>query len=230
MKTIEIPRLIATVSVLVASSAGLAQGQVEIGVAYPGVPFLYYTPQSAPSPTDYLYDRDRERISAMGSALQQQAAASQATAAASHPNAYFNRIRDYSGEETYHVPTRQSLSQRSAPSPKRSASRPTVLALDAYFLSGGQLDWPRDAPDSGTLHAARVDAEKAIKTVRDELRSSGKARAQSIGAAKWKLVAYGQPALAEIKSSRAEGVAVVFHYFLLFLHDSLEKVAGTGAP
>jgi hypothetical protein len=217
-----------TAALLLLSWAGPARAQVGIGVAYPGVPFMYYTPQYAPSPTDYLYDRDRERISAHGNAVQQQAAASSMASAGSDSNAYFNRIRDYSGEETYHVRSRQSLSRRTSPPPERAASRPGGLSLDAYFLVGGQLDWPRDAPDTAALHPARVDAETALKAVRDEVRSSGKAKAQSVGTAKYKLVNYGQRALTEIKSSRSEAVGVVFHYFLLFLHQSLDQAAGTG--
>ena len=52
--------------------------------------------------------------------------------------------------------------------------------------------------------------------------------AQSVGAAKFKLVTYGQRALAEIKSSRSEAVGVIFHYFLLFLDQSLDQAAGGG--
>jgi hypothetical protein len=216
-------------ALVVVSSAGPARAQVGVGVAYPGVPFLYYTPQTVPSPTDYLYDRDRARISAYATALPQQAAASAMAGAASSPNAYFNHIRDYSGEATYHVPSRQSLSRRSSPPPERPTSRSTVLPLDAYFLANGTMDWPCNSPDSASLHSARVEAEAAVKAVRDELKSSGKAKAQTVGNAKRKLVNYGQRALVEVKSAHSETVAVLFHYFLLFLDQSLDQASRTGS-
>lgn len=223
------PRL-TSATLLVASLAGPAQAQVGIGIAYPGVPLLYYTPKSVQSPTEYLYNRDQTRISAYGNAVQQQAAASSTATADTSPNAYFNRIRDYSGEESYQVQSRQSLSRRTTPPPKRAESRPAVLTVDDYFLPNGLLDWPHDAPDTPAIHSARVATEKAVKAVRDEVRTQGKAKAQSIGTAKWNLNNYGQHALKEIKSTRSKAVAVIFHYFLLFLHQSLDQAAGTGAP
>src|SRR5579883_1919214 len=153
------PRLgfpLASVAFLFASWAGRAEAQFGIGVAYPGVPFLYYTPERAPSPTQYLYDREAARIEAYGNALQQQATASQMASTNSDSNAYYNRLRDYSGESTYQVQSRKSLSERrsppnhqppSAPAPKPDAAHQTSLPIDAFFLADGTFDWPRDAPD-----------------------------------------------------------------------------------
>src|SRR4051794_28025041 len=92
---------LAAASFLAASAGGQAEAQFGVGLAYSGVPFLYYTPERAPSPTQYLYDRGTARISEYGNAVQQQAAASQMASASANPNAYFNRLRDYSGESTY---------------------------------------------------------------------------------------------------------------------------------
>ena len=39
---------------------------------------------------------------------------------------------------------------------------------------------------------------------------------------------YGQRALAEVKSARSAALADVFHYFLLFLHESLDQAAEVG--
>jgi hypothetical protein len=226
---------LAAAAFLAAMAAGRAEAQFGIGVAYPGVPFLAYTPERVPSPTDYLYDRDRAQISAYGNAVQQQAAASQLASPGSSSNAYFNRLRDYSGEETYQVASRQSLSRRTSPPartpsnpPKRSAgTRSGPLPLEAFFLPGGALDWPRDAPTAGTLRSAQAEVEAAVKVVLNQVRSGGKAKAQSVGAAKSKLVNYGQPALVEVKSARSKAVADCFHYFLLFLHQSLDQAAET---
>src|SRR5262249_21558869 len=189
---------------------------VGVGSAYPGAPFPFFNPQSVPSPTDYLFDRDQARISAHANAMQQQAAASSVSRGRDDSNAYFNRIRSFSGAETYHVPTRQSLSRRTAPrarhgtrpvalrqeapppaaarqdapapaAPGQGAPPPAGMSLDSYFLANGALDWPRDAPDSAALHAARAEVEMAVRAVRDEIRSSGRAKAQSIGTAKRKL-------------------------------------------
>src|SRR4051794_19472239 len=171
-----VARRVAAAALLVATSSSRIEAQVGIGVAYPGVPFLYYTPQSVPSPTEYLYDHANAQISAYGSAVQQQAVASQVASAGDSANAYFNRIRDYSGEGTYQVTSRQSLGHRTSPRPGRTASthaagqppsRPSSLPLEAFFLPGGELDWPRDAPDSVAIRAARAEAEMAVKTVRD---------------------------------------------------------------
>ena len=139
---------LAAASFLAASSAGRAEAQFGVGLAYPGVPFLYYTPERIPSPTDYLYDRDKARISEYGNAVQQQAAASQMASASANPNAYFNLLRDYSGESTYQVSSRQSLGQRTSPprarppSPLAASPAPAIqgpLPLDAFFLPGGAV-------------------------------------------------------------------------------------------
>lgn len=221
-------RVIAT-AVLVAATAVPARAQVGIGITVPGgSPFLYYTPKSVPSPTEYLYNRDLARISAYSSAASQQAAASSVAPSYVSPPAYYEHSRDYSGQRTYDVRSRQNLSQRSSSEPEPASRRSTGLPLDAYFLSTGALDWPRDAPDSAALHSLRVEAETAIKAVRDELRSAGKAKAQSVGAAKRKLVNYGQKALLEVKSTRSRSVEVVFHYYLLFLDQSLDQAGAAG--
>src|SRR3954454_18945092 len=121
-----VARRVAAAALLIATSSSRTEAQVGIGVAYPGVPFLYYPPRPVPSPTEYLYDLANARISAYGSAVQQQAAASQMASAADSPNAYFNRIRDYSGEGTYQVTSRQSLGQRTSPRPGRTAATHTA--------------------------------------------------------------------------------------------------------
>lgn len=228
---------VAAAAFLVVTAAERAEAQFGVGIAYPGVPLLLYSPERVASPTDYLYERDRARISAYGNAVQQQAAGSQAESSHAGSNAYFNRLRDYSGEETYHVSSRQSLSRRATPpvrKPSRAETRPAATQqagaqpLDAYFLAGGAFDWPRDAPATGALRSAQTEVEAAVKVVLNQVRSGGKAKAQDVAAAKRKLVNYGQPALAEAKSARSKAVADCFHYFLLFLHQSLDQAAETG--
>ncbi|WP_406696179.1 hypothetical protein V5E97_34845 [Singulisphaera sp. Ch08] len=227
---------LAAAAFLAAMAAGRAEAQFGVGIAYPGAPFLYYTPERVPSPTDYLYDRDKARISAYGNSVQQQAATSQMASPSASSNAYFNHLRDYAGEGTYQVSSRQSLSRRTAPQARasskpetRSAStRSDLLPLTGFFLPGGALDWPRDAPNTGTLRSAQAEVEAAVKVVLNQVRSGEKAKAQSVGAAKRKLVNYGQPAIAEVRSARSKAVADCFHYFLLFLHQALDQAAETG--
>jgi hypothetical protein len=224
---------------LATTSATRVEAQVGIGFANPGVPFLYFNTRSVPSPTDYLYDHANARIALAASAAQQEAAASRIAETRSRQNSYFNRIRDFSGDSTYQVNSRQSVSRRTSarkpretPAAAAPASPPerVTLSLDAYFLANGALDWPHDAPDSAELRPAREEAERAVRVVLDEVRAAGKAKAQSVGAAKHKLVSYGQRALAEVRSARAEALGHVFHYYLLFLHDSLDVAAGLDAP
>jgi hypothetical protein len=227
--------LLAAAAFLGATSGGRVEAQFGVGFAYPGVPFLYYSPERVPGPTEYLYNRERARISEYGNAVRQQADASRTATAGASPNAYFNRLRDVSGEDTYQVASRKSLGERTSSQRSRQTSPPTAgtsparqdtLSVDAFFIPGGGFDWPRDAPDAADLRSARAEAEAAVKTVRDELRSRGKATAQSVGLAKSKLVGYGQRALSGVKSDRSEAVADVFHSFLLFLYGALDQAAG----
>ena len=235
------PRLglsLAAAAFIAATASGRAEAQFGVGLAYPGVPFLSYTPERVPSPTEYLYDRETARISEHGNAVQQQAAASQMSSASANPNAYFNQLRDFSGESSYQVSSRKSLGERTSsprgrspsppaasPAPRaRACSRSTPISSPEGSLIG-RLTRPTPA-----LWSARAEAESAVKTVRDEIGSKGKAKAQSVGFAKWKLVGYGQRALAEVKSARSAAVADVFHYFLLFLHQSLDQAAEAGDP
>lgn len=232
---------LAVAAFLSATWAGRAQAQFDIGFGYPGVPFLFYSPERVAGPTQYLYDRDRARISEHSNRVQQEAAASQMAAERANSNAYFNRLRDFSGESSYQVGTRRSLASRVStprarpqptpppsqpqptPAPSPPTSRQNSVSLDAFFLLGGEFDWPHDAPNLDELPSAKAEAESAVKVVHDELQSQGKAKSQSIGYAKWKLVGYGQQALAKVRSTRTTAVADTFHHFLLSLHGSLDQ-------
>lgn len=237
-----VARRIVAAAFLVAVPGTRVEAQLEFGIAYPGVPMLFYTPQMAPSPTDYLHQRDQERISALGNSAQRQGGASPAASLSANPNSYIHRIRDFSGAGTYDVGSRQSLSQRAAPRQAQTASTPArqpspsppvapptppppPLAL--FFLQSGEMDWPRDAPDSAALRPKRDEADAAIKAVRSAIQSAGKANAQGVATAKWKLVSYGQLALAEVRSARSAAVSDTFHHFLMLLHQSLDGAADT---
>jgi hypothetical protein len=220
---------------LAGSSPARVEAQFGVGM-YPGYPFLVIAPEFVPSPNDYLFEHDLARISGLANGARQQAGASQMGSAMTNPNAYFHRIRDFSGDDTYDVRSRQSLSQRAypvrsqappGPKPAAVAEAPRQFPLDAFFLSDGALDWPSDAPNSVGASSTREDVSAALKAVREEMRSAGKAKAQSVGGAKWKLVNYGQKALADVRATRSKVVGEVFHDFLLFLHQALDRAANT---
>lgn len=205
-----------------------ARAQVGFALGLNGDPFLYYTPQMVPSTTDFLYDHAMRRAALVGAAAQQQADQS----LRSSSRAYWNRLRDTSGGSSYDLSTRRSLSQRAgatapttpaAPAAPAVPERPKVLSLDAFFVASGELDWPRDATalDEGPLRSDRSAADEALKRLREELHASGSASAQSIAAARHGLITYGQQALARIRAERSPAVADVFHYFLLFLNDTI---------
>jgi hypothetical protein len=222
--------LLAAATLAAFGPARAARGQVSIGLAYPGVPFLFYTPQFAPSPTDYLYQRDLARIATAANAIQQDAAINQVVSAYARTNAYYNHVRDNTTQKSAQSASRSRRPRRTAqPTPEKPA-RPQTVPLDAFFLPSGELDWPDTAPSAGGLASARAEAALAVKTVRDEVHAQGRAQAGSVDAAKTKLVAYGQQALGEAKSARSVVVADVFHYFLLLLYQSLDHAADPPAP
>ncbi len=125
------------------------------------------------------------RMSAYGNSVQQQAAASQMAAPNAGSNAYYNRLRSYSGEDTYQVSSRQSprpgvpRRRPGLPQEPRSVppSRPGPMPLEAFFLPDGALDWPYDAPTAGTLRSAQAEVEAAVRVVLSQVRAGGKARA-----------------------------------------------------
>jgi hypothetical protein len=235
--------ILAVAAVFLFAASERAEAQFGIGVGDPGGAFMFYVPENVPSPTNFLYDHHKGRIDELGNSLQAHHAASQAGAHTPGPQAYFNNLRDFSGANTYDVNSRRSLNSRTAPPRPRAQPQPqpqprpaepqvpdrtTALKLSAFFLPSGAFDWPGDAPETGSLSSAKTEAASAVKAVHDEIRSAGKARAQTIAFAKSKLVAYGRYALVDVRANRSETVGHVFHYFLLYLHDALNRLGQAG--
>lgn len=223
-----------TCSIVVVALAALgparpARAQVGIGLAYPGVPFLFYTPQFVPSPTDYLYQRDLARIATASEAIQQDMALNQVVSSYAHANAYYNHIRDSSTQSSAKSAAQFKRPRRRPQPASEKPARPQTVPLDSFFLPSGEIDWPDSAPSAGGLASARAEAALAVKTVREELHAQGKAQSSSVDAAKAKLVAYGQQALGETRSARSVAVADVFHYYLLLLYQSLDHAADNPA-
>lgn len=217
-----------------------AEAQIGIGFGLGGDPFGFIVPHMVPSPTDYLYNVSLARMAAQSNLPRETAA----QAARSSENAYWNRLRDNSGANTYDLASRQSLSRRvastprprptAAPAPTRAPApapvavpaRPRLHSLDEYFRDGADFDWPRDAPDDGPYRSDRAAADQALKTVIEQIRAGSNATAQSVAAARAKVISYGQKSLTRVRSERSAVVANGFHYFLLFLNDTLLELGG----
>lgn len=194
---------------------------------------------SVPSPTNFLYDRSNASISAATATRNNVGHA--ARDLRSSPNAYFNRVRDLSGSSTYDIGTHRTLSSRASLAPYAPLRPPAgastapppptlpareVASLDTFFNAEGQVDWPKDAPDSADLASERAEAGSALSAVFGQVKSGGKAKSGNVGLAKAKLIVYGQKALRQVRADRAAAVADVFHYYLLFLNQSLDRVGG----
>lgn len=225
-------------ALILAAVLGLSSGRpasAQFGFGY-GDPFMMFAPALVPSPTGFLNDLSLQRASAAANSSAQRA---DQTLRAS-PNAYWNRVRENTGEASFDLSTRRSLAQRAgstarprppapAPAPPTTPPRPEPRALDAFFLASGEIDWPRDAIDEGPLRSDRAEADAAVKHVRDEIRDLGSPTAQTLATARYKLITYGQKALLEVRAARSSVVADVFHYYLLFFNDALGKLAGDAA-
>jgi hypothetical protein len=222
-----------------------ARAQVAIGMTFCGDPFVFYSPQFAPSPTDYLNARSLAWVNSFGQAMERDTLANLNRES---PNLYYMKVRDSNGESTNTVGSRDSSSARAQnaarsggrtevantaargparqvpqPAPARPARKP--IPLEQYFTAANKLDWPRDAPSDGDLAARRDSAETAICGVRDQVREIGFCDVEEIADARAKLIKYGQLALQRVRAERAAPVAVHFHVYLMQLYDSLEQSA-----
>ncbi|MGE3820797.1 MAG: hypothetical protein AB7I30_15395 [Isosphaeraceae bacterium] len=211
--------------------------RAQFGVGFGGG-FGVFTPNFnyVPSSTNFLYDRSNASIGAATATRNNVGHAARDLRAS--PNAYFNRVREFSGSSTYDLGTHQSLSSRAAltpyapirppsrtPDQPASATPPAreVARLDSFFTAAGRLDWPRDAPNHAEVASERAEADDALATVFAQIKAQGKAKSGAVGLAKAKLIVYGQKALGQIRAERAAPVADVFHYYLLFLNQSLDQ-------
>jgi hypothetical protein len=238
------PRVAATLvlAALATMAERRAEAQVGFGFGLGGDPFAFFVPQTVPSPTDYLFNLDLARIAADNAHR-----LNAAQVAHTNANAYWNRLRDNSGANSYDLASRQSVGQRvgatsrsrptaapapaptPTPAPATVPPRPRVHSLEDFFLGGAHFDWPRDAPNDGPERSDREAAEQALRTVFEQVRAGGKATAQSVATARAKLITYGQKSLSRVEAERSRVVSNVFHYFLLFLNDTLLELGGDGS-
>jgi hypothetical protein len=159
---------------------------------------------------------------------------------ANNPNSYLTRVRDNGFTPHYNISSRRSPGMEGArrrPSNSTQASndpprgpetttppRP-VVAIASFFNAARVLVWPNDAPLAGDLKEKRDTSDQASLMVADLVEKFRSAPITTVTDARQKLIAYGQPALSEIRSHSTPRIAESFHLFLLSLYDSLAQAA-----
>ena len=102
---------------------------------------------------------------------------------------------------------------------------PATVHLADYFTKDNQLLWPSVAPNSGDLGKAQSAADLATLAVLNEYNLKGLASVSTVTDAREKLLAYGRPALKEVRQSSTPALADTFHVFLLALYDNIANAA-----
>jgi hypothetical protein len=157
---------------------------------------------------------------------------------ANNPNSYINRTRDATFFERFDPSTRRSMSQQMSRLPAASASvaaptRPAgaatgaraVMPLASFFSAAGALVWPAGAPTDGPLGSQQAAADSSVTAVYRETQAGGRAPVGLVTDARTALIAYGQPALDQLRTHTTPAVVDGFHRFLLSLYDSLGQAA-----
>jgi hypothetical protein len=189
--------------------------------------------RNVPSPTNYLNQHALTRAAAGAPARPSH------SPYANSSNAYFNRIRDNGFVSHYDVRRRQAPEYQPVPTAPRARAgaaepQPAPLAaasdlippLASFFNEAQQLVWPNDSPTAGDLKEKRAVSDQAALAVLEETKRQVTATMSSVTHARQKLIAYGQPALQEVRSRATPAIADTFHRFLLSLYDSLGQAAG----
>lgn len=94
-------------------------------------------------------------------------------------------------------------------------------SLSSFFDDGGKLAWPGESPVDGDLAAKRQAADEAIAAVFKHRNDPDGASVTLAANARKKLLAYGQPALQVMRTTRPHAIADNFHSYLLELYDAL---------
>jgi hypothetical protein len=159
---------------------------------------------------------------------------------ANNPNSYLSRIRDNGFTPHYSVSSRRSPGMEGARRPPSNSSQASndppaqpqtaavprpVIAIASFFNAARILVWPNDAPVTGDLKEKRDTSDQASLMVADLVEKFRSAPITTVTDARQKLLAYGQPALSEIRSHSTPRIAESFHLFLLSLYDSLAQAA-----
>jgi hypothetical protein len=183
--------------------------------------------RTVPSPQEYLNQHALTRAAAG------RPAAPSFSPYANNPNAYINRLRDPGFTSHYDVSRRAAPTYRPAPRARPApAQLPTVAPeialappLASFFNAAQKLVWPNEAPTAGDLQEKRDAADQASLAVLEETKRQTTASLSSATYAREQLIAYGQPALKEVRAQSTPVIADTFHAFLLALYDSLAQAA-----
>ena len=152
-------------------------------------------------------------------------------------NPYFTQARDTSVGRNDVSTRRDSIygggsiyggesTRRLANGPGDAAEpRPTQLPLESFFSPEGELVWSESAPDSGPYGSLQGEASTSASEVYRESKTQGYSPVAVVTDARAKLVAYGRPALAELRRTASRDNADRFHQFLMTLYDALGRAA-----
>lgn len=93
-----------------------------------------------------------------------------------------------------------------------------------FFGSDDRLVWPKDSPIEGELSGKRSTVDEAMAKLRTEVVASGGVPSvANVVNSRNELLAYGRPALADIRE-RSPAQADEFHAWLLGLYNSIGKL------
>ena len=201
-----------------------AQAQFDGGMGFFGF-------HQVPSPTNYL------NSAALTAAARGQTGVPTRTPYANNPNSFINRLRDPGfvshydtrGRRAAFIPT--AIDSRGGDAQPAAITGASVLAANAilplanFFDASKTLVWPGGSPTGGELKEKREVSDQASLAVLEETKQQPTASLSSAAFARKKLLAYGQPALQELRATSTPAIADSFHMFLLSLYDSLAQAA-----
>ncbi len=212
------------------NSAQAQWGGMGYGWGWGGLGF-----RQVPSPTDFVNQH------ALTRAAQGMQAPRSHNPLQNNPNSYLNRIRDngfvshvdprrrlppsYGSESTSSRNTSGRVAAQTAAT--TTAAAPAASApLGSFFDATRKLVWPNESPIGGDLKEKRDVSDQASLAVLEETLRRTTASLSSVTYARQKLIAYGQPALQEIRLQATPVIADSFHHFMLSLYDALYQSAG----
>jgi hypothetical protein len=219
--------LVLAMAALVGLAPTAAHGQIGYGWWFGG----YQTPSSV----QFLNDQALARTRAIA-ATRSQPQALRAPSRSGRDTTFFERYdpetRRAMEDRVARRPSRASRPAPAAPAPAPADPTPRrhVVALATLFNDQDEVRWPPSAPVEGSLQSLRRASDAASLEVLQETRNRGVAKVASVTEARDRLLDYGRPALALVRSRGDAETEDIFHTFLVALYDSLGAAAlGTSA-
>lgn len=203
------------------------EAQAQFGMGFGGGMFgPFFAPYV--SPTQLVQDR-RPITQNVGGPVSRPAVTS--------GNAYWNNLRE-PVTQSYTMTPRSDLrrgsrnidsltSQRSVaskPAAKPNEVRTPLTHFNGFFSSTGQLVWPADSPIEGEFSGKRAAVDSAMVTLKNELQTSRHPSVASIITSRNELLAYGRPALTDLREKQPAR-ADSFHAWMLDLYNTIGKLA-----